>query len=264
MKNFICTLLFVLPIFTGLCQSKKTSEQKQIIPSKVYSWRVPDQKFRKDISEVKLFEGSGFDMEYVGMHAFAIVTSKRKTDFQVPSNEEHLLLVKSGTLNISFKDSIRSLGKGSIALLMPEEKYSLVNRQEPLCEYYLMKYRSKSPVNPSRGQSSGGSFVKDWNTLVFRPNERGGTRKYFEKETAMSKRFEMHVTTLNEGLKSHDAHTHRAEEIILIIDNNTEMQIGDQFFKGKAGDVYYLGSNILHGIRNDGTGPCTYFAYQFE
>ena len=80
----------------------------------------------------------------------------------------------------------------------------------------------------------------------------------------MSKRFEMHVTTLNEGLQSHDPHTHAAEEIILIIDNQAEMQIGDRFLKGKAGDVYYVGSNVLHGIRNDGTVPCTYFAYQFE
>jgi (S)-ureidoglycine aminohydrolase len=74
----------------------------------------------------------------------------------------------------------------------------------------------------------------------------------------------MHVTTLKEGLKSHEPHTHRAEEIVLMIDNKTEMQIGDRFFKGGAGDIYYLGSNVPHAIRNDGKGTCTYFAFQFE
>ena len=46
---------------------------------------------------------------------------------------------------------------------------------------------------------------------------------------------------------SHAAHTHSAEEIILIIDNKTEMQIGDKFYKGDTGDIYYIGSNISHG-----------------
>jgi (S)-ureidoglycine aminohydrolase len=80
----------------------------------------------------------------------------------------------------------------------------------------------------------------------------------------------MHVTALNAGLKSHDPHTHRAEEIILLLEDTseskskTEMQIGQNFFKGEAGDVYYVGSNILHGITNTGSDQCRYFAFQFE
>jgi (S)-ureidoglycine aminohydrolase len=89
-------------------------------------------------------------------------------------------------------------------------------------------------------------------------------KSYFERPTAMCRRFEMHVTTLKEGLKSHDPHTHRAEEIIVVISNETQMQIGSNFYKAKAGDIYYLGSNILHGIQNAGKGNCSYFAFQFE
>jgi (S)-ureidoglycine aminohydrolase len=80
----------------------------------------------------------------------------------------------------------------------------------------------------------------------------------------MLKRLEMHVTTLNAGLKSHAPHTHAAKEIIVMMEGNTEMQIGEKFFKGKEGSVYFLESNILHGITNLGTAPCTYFAIQFE
>ncbi len=116
----------------------------------------------------------------------------------------------------------------------------------------------------ARGQASGGSFVKDWNKIPFKPHDKGGIRNYFEKETAMSKRFEMHVTTLKEGIKSHEPHTHRAEEIVLVIENKTEMQMDDKFYKGGPGDIYYLGSNVSHAIRNDGKGTCTYFAFQFE
>jgi len=80
----------------------------------------------------------------------------------------------------------------------------------------------------------------------------------------MQKYFEIHVTTLKEGLRSHDPHTHRAEEIVLMIEGDTEMQIGEKFYKGKTGDFFYLGSNVLHAIRNEGTKSCMYFAIQFE
>ena len=80
----------------------------------------------------------------------------------------------------------------------------------------------------------------------------------------MCKRFEMHVTTLKEGLKSHDPHIHRAAEIIIVIDGNTEMLIGDKLYKGEKGSVYYLPSNVLHGIQNKGVTTCSYFAFQFE
>lgn len=74
----------------------------------------------------------------------------------------------------------------------------------------------------------------------------------------------MHVTTLLPGLESHDSHTHKAEEIILIIEGNTGMLIRNGQYKADAGDLYYLGSNVLHGIKNIGTVPTTYFAYQWE
>ena len=80
----------------------------------------------------------------------------------------------------------------------------------------------------------------------------------------MQKRFEMHITTLKEGLSSHDPHTHRAEEIILMINGETEMLIGDKNYQGKTGDFYYAGSNMLHGIKNIGQAACMYFAIQFE
>jgi (S)-ureidoglycine aminohydrolase len=92
----------------------------------------------------------------------------------------------------------------------------------------------------------------------------GGRRDYFERPTAMQKRFEMHVTTLKEGIRSHDPHTHRAEEIVLMIEGDTEMQAGEKNFKGKTGDFFYLGSHVIHAIRNEGTQPCMYFAFQFE
>ena len=59
-------------------------------------------------------------------------------------------------------------------------------------------------------------------------------------------------------------HNHLEEAVDIILEGILEMQIGEKFAKGKTGDFFYLGSNILHGIRNVGTKPCMYFAIQFE
>lgn len=234
--------------------------QLPIIASKKYSWVTPTIESQPNLRTAVIFEGSAHDMEYLQMSANELASN---TSMSVPNNEEHLLLVKEGTIGITIKDRTSSIGSGSIALLMPNEKFDLRNVGNTPCTFYLMKYRSKSPLNKTAAEKEV-SFVKDWNEIAFKPHDRGGIRNYFEKTTPMSKRFEMHVTTLNEGIKSHEPHTHRAEEIVLIIDNKTEMQIGDQFYKGGTGDIYYLGSNVPHAIQNIGTGTCTYFAYQFE
>ena len=200
-------------------------------------------------------------MEMMQM-TYNMLWSSDKRSYRVPSDEERLLLVRDGTLKISMNDSTWLIEGGSVALLMPDQNYELGNAMSDTCTFYLLSYHSKL-ADRSPGTLAGGSTVKDWNKIVFQPHDKGGIRRYFDRPTAMCKRLEMHVTTLNKGLKSHDPHTHIAEEIVLIISGETEMQIGDKFYKGGAGVVYFLGSNVPHAIRNDGENPCTYFAFQF-
>ncbi len=246
-------LIFLLPV---VCFG-----QLPVIASKKYSWVTPTAESQKNLKASIIFEGAAHDMESIQMSANTL-GSNDKITLRVPYNEEHLLLVKEGKLSITIQDKTWSVGPGSIALLVRGEDFKLQKAGDDSCNFYLMKYRSKLPINKTA--ASEGSFVKDWDEIVFKPHDKGGIRNYFEKATPMSKRFEMHVTTLKEGIKSHDPHTHRAEEIVLVIDNKTEMQIGDQFYKGGTGDIYYLGSNVPHAIQNIGTGTCTYFAFQFE
>lgn len=241
------------------------------VASGVYSWEEPGTKAGRNLLTHRIFEGSVHDFSFMAMDACSLVPSdKVATRVTVPANEEQLLMIKSGMLNISFGDSSWSIGPGSIALLMPGEKYSIQTSGKAAANFYTMRYRSKKPIDMARGRAAGGSFVRDWNKLRFRAHDRGGVRSYFQRPTAMSARFEMHVTTLKPKLKSHEPHTHRAEEIILMMDDGgdgksrTEMLIGDNSFQGGAGDLYYIGTNLLHGIRNIGEVECSYFAFQFE
>ena len=245
-------LLFLLLILPAISNAQLDS-----VASRSYQWINPAKT-------TVLFEGSTYDFEWMQMSARRITVGKKTLKAEVPKNEEQLLIVKSGTIQIRFHDSTFNIEPGSIALLLPGEKYTLNNPGSSVTDYYLMKYRSKLPPDTERGKNAGGSFVKNWDKIQFNPHDRGGVRNYFNRATAMSKRFEMHVTTLNGGLRSHDPHTHRAAEIILLREGNTEMQIAQNFFKGKGGDFYFVESNLLHGIRNEGTTACMYFAFQFE
>lgn len=238
-------------IFTCILFPFAVVAQQDSVLSEKYSWKEPPGQKHKNIFPVVVFEGKVHDMEWLQMGAAVIIPLSEKNDMEVPVNEEHLLIIKSGSMTLIIKNSTYTIGAGSIALLMPGETYSIQSKDNDSCRYYVMKYRSKLPVNTERGKTSGGSLIKNWNIIQFKPHDKGGRRDFFERPTAMCKRFEMHVTILKEGLKSHDAHRHRAEEIVLIIDGKTEMQIGDKFYKGDSGDVYYLGTGVLHRIRNE-------------
>lgn len=254
MKKIITILTFLFPLVIFA--------QQDTVVAKLYKWKDPVPG-KNNISSAILFRGSTIDLASVQMTANRISYAKMKTSLQ-HSSKESLLIVRSGSLIISMKDSSWTVGKGSVALIMPEENCSLQSATKSPCEFYLMTYQSKLPADPSRAVNTGASEVVDWNKVVYKPNDKGGTRKFLERPTAMLQRLEMHVSTLNPGLKSHDPHTHRAAEIILVLEGNTEMLIGNTYYKGNAGDVYYMAPYVLHGIRNDGKEACTYFAFQFQ
>ena len=251
--------LLAIVFFAPLC----ALVQQDSVLSGVYNWKEPDAITGNKISSTVLLEGKTHDFKWMQLTANSLNPSSVRIKQMVPKNQEQLIIVKTGTLQIGLGDSSFALNAGSVAVLLPGEKI-LLNSSQP-CSFYVMKYQSKAPKDTERGKKNGGSFIKFWEAIPFKPNNNGGGRRdFFEQPTTMQNRFEMHATTLKEGMRSHAPHTHSAEEIILMIEGDTEMQIGEKFVKGKTGDFFYLGSNVLHGIKNIGTKPCMYFAIQFE
>jgi (S)-ureidoglycine aminohydrolase len=253
MKKFYLNIIFLIPFLTAI--------HYEPVSSGVYDWKTPSKNVSKNISASVLFEGSAHEMEWLQMNANALAKSDKPIKIEIPKNEEHLYIIRKGTIDVTLNNSSYSLAKGSILVLFPGEKLSIQNKQSNSCEYFVMKYRTQLPIDKEK---AGSSFVKDWNKIEFNPNDHGGVRSFFERPTAMLKRLEMHVTTLNAGSNSHAPHKHPAKEIIVMMEGNSEMQIGEKFFKGKEGSVYFMESNVLHGLKNTGTTPCTYFAIQFE
>jgi (S)-ureidoglycine aminohydrolase len=239
------------------------SAQSDTVVSRVYTWN--DLKVQKQDSRERrqIAEGSGSALSYMEWHATTIEAGK-SPHAPHKHEEEELLIVKEGQLKVTIEDSSKILGPGSIALFTPGDQHGFLNVGSTNATYYVLRYKSKAPVDMERAKQAGGSFMVKWNDISFKPHDKGGIHNFFERPTAMLKRFEMHVTTLNAGIKSHDPHTHSAEEIVLLIKGNTQMQIGTSLQKANTGDLIYLSSNILHAIQNTGEEPALYFAFQWQ
>lgn len=253
----IAFLVVFLFVFSTLSMAEK-------VESKVYSFSKATVEKTSSGEKRQLIDGETTHLENFEIHTTMLEPGKAPHGSQVHSNSEEIVFVKEGKLEISINSDKKVMGPGSVALIMPGDEHGIANVSDSQATYYIIKYKSKSPIDIDRGKTAGGSVLLDWKSIAFTPHDKGGIRRFFDRKSALSERIEMHATTLNPGIKSHEPHTHAPAEIVIMMDGNTEMEIGGNIYPGKVGDIYFLGSNIPHAIRNTGDKPCMYLAFQWE
>lgn len=211
-----------------------------------------------------LIKGETTHLENFEIHATMLLPGKAPHGSQIHSEDEKIVFVKEGEIKITINEKSKILNAGSVALIMPGDKHGIENAGKTNATYYIIKYKSKQPVASERGKNAGGSMMLQWDSIKFTPHDKGGIRRYFDRKSSMSERIEMHVTTLNPAIKSHEPHTHAPDEIVIMMEGTTEMELGGKTFSGYAGDIFFMGSNIPHAIRNTGSKSCMYLAFQWE
>lgn len=234
------------------------------LASQVYMWSNSPEAKTSTGTRKEIFAGSG---AILSRHAVAAVSiSKNKTiTYQAdPTGDELFFIIKDGPVTVHLNNQHTQLDRGSVVVVLPGDEVSIENKTDKEAAVYEMRYRSIAPPDTERGKKAGASFVMNWKDMVFKPHDKGGVRQLFDRQTVMFNRFDIHVTQLNQGLKSHDPHTHKNEEIILMLEGNAEMQIGTDHQKANPADVVLLGSNVLHNLSNIGQTPCLYFAIQWN
>ncbi len=250
-------------VLLSLILSAGSSLILQPIDSNVYSWKEAAVVKKAGSDQRKLLEGSATDFKHIEVHATTVPAHQAPHPAHRHDDEE-LIIIKEGELTVTIAGKVKTLGPNSIAMMMPGDEHGFENKGDVPATYYVMRYASKEPVDLARGQKAGGSFWVDWKEVPFQPHDKGGVRRMFDRATAMTKRFEMHVTTLNNGLASHPPHTHRAAEMLIMMNNAAESSIDGKLIPNSTGDLTYLESNVPHNITNNTQKPCTYFAFQFE
>ncbi len=245
-----------LLLLTALWASAATA-QVDAVQSGVYRWTDTD-------ATRPILDGVTTPLAHLEIRAVTLAPGQSSPPGPAHDELEALVIVKEGALRVTLEGGQDVLGPGSVAVVLPGDAHGFENAADAPVTYYLFRYRSKAPVDAERGQNAGGSFLVDWNDVTMQETETGGRRQHFDRPTAMFERFEMHVSTLNAGLTNHAAHTHPAEEFVLIIKGEVEMLVGETYQKASPGDIIFLASLIPHALRNIGGGPTEYFAFQWQ
>lgn len=252
---------FSLVLFIMLSANQPLPAQP--LASTVYSWSEAAVVKKPTTEQRKLLEGSGTDFKHIEVHTTKVLAHQAPHPAHTHDDEE-LLIIKEGELTVTIAGRTKTLGPNSVALIMPGDEHGFENKGDVPATYYVMRYESTAPADAARGKQAGGSLMIDWKDVPFQPHDKGGVRRMFDRATTMTKRFEMHVTTLNNGLASHPPHTHRAAEMLIMVNGSAESSVNGKLIPNATGDLTYLESNVPHNITNNSPKPCTYFAFQFE
>ena len=107
------------------------------------------------------------------------------------------------------------------------------------------------------------SSVFDWQKLDVKPTRNGERRAVLDSATMTLDRLACHVTTVNANEAAHDAHRHPDEEIVIVKEGMLEATINGEAQRAGAGSLFFFAANDLHGLRNAGDTPASYFVLRW-
>ena len=214
--------------------------------------------------ERHILTGSTLDLDSLDVRAITLAPNASVESEGTHDDTELFLMVKEGALWVTIGGNSQRLGAGSVAVALPGDRETVLNQGTMPATYYLFTYRSRAPIDLARGKAAGGSFMVSFAELPERATGSGTRRDVLNRPTAMFKRFEAHVSSVNEGLRNHATHSHRADEVMMLTKGEVEMLIGDAHPRAAASDIVFLGSMIPHSLGNVGKGPTQYLVIQGE
>ena len=254
----------IIIIFLLFSSLSLIAQKDDSLLSKVFYWNKLEAMKEDSRVRRQVLEGKTFALSYFEIHASTLEPGKAPHPPHVHDDYEEMMIVKEGQVKITIAGKSKMLGPGSIAFAMPGDEHGIENAGTTQATYFILKYKGKLPMNLERAKQAGGSFMIDWNELKTSNTGKGYRRNFFNRATSQLNQFEMHTTALNADSISHAPHTHVQEEIILILRGNVEMFIDGNLYKGSAGDLYFISSNVPHNLKNIGKEQCEYFAFQWR
>ena len=108
------------------------------------------------------------------------------------------------------------------------------------------------------------SCVFNWANLPVETTKTGAHRTVFNAPTPGLGNFECHITTLNPGESPHPPHRHPDEELMIVKEGTLAALQGDQTNIVTTGGIIFEASNELHGLRNVGLTPATYYVFRIS
>ena len=240
------------------------SSQLTPITSGVFHWNELPVKKEEQRETRKIAEGTTTEFEYFEMHATTQAKGAVPRPPHTQKDIEEVIIIKEGKVKCTIGNKTSVLGSGSVLLIPPLESQAFENVGDGPLSYYVFMFRSRKPMNMDRSNKAGGSLLLNADTIAYTEKDDKGTKKYFDRPTAMCDNYEMHITYLKHKGPSHTAHQHVDTEIILIINGEMEMTVDGKNYKGSDGDLFIAESNKMHQVLNAADKPCSYFAFKWR
>ncbi|HSI76445.1 MAG TPA: cupin domain-containing protein [Lunatimonas sp.] len=238
--------------------------QKEPLPSSVFEYKmIPSESIspgaKKDYVDWSTLFFSSFQVSLK-----TISSNSAVIDEDLDPNSEKLIIIKQGKLGIEGENFKNVMEERSVVLIPQGKNVKFSSETGPEVTYFLIQW--KPDQRKLTAQISENNYPIEpfgYHGMEFKENAKGGRRSIRQDASSTLKELEMHITTLNEGEKSHDPHTHLDEEIILILEGEVEEMINGTPYMLGPGSLIFLASMDPHGIRNSGKGTCEYYAIRF-
>jgi quercetin dioxygenase-like cupin family protein len=256
-KNLLITCVFLL--FQGAVFA-----QRESLPSSVFEYKMIPFERSSSGAKKEYVDWRTLFFESFEVYLKTILSGTASPDEELVANSEKLVIVKEGKLGIEAKDVRSVLEERSVVLIPKETDVKFFSAEGDTVTYFVIQWTAqKGRGYPQRPEPVGVVEYFGYQSMEFRQNAKGGRRSIREAPSVSLKELEMHITTLREGEKSHDPHTHIDEEIILVLEGEVEEMINGTPYRLGPGSLIFLASMDPHGIRNAGNGNCEYYAIRF-
>ncbi len=212
----------------------------------------------------KFLEGTTDEFEFFKAHVTTQQKGAKSKPAHAQKDVEELIIITEGSMRCTIGEKTTVLKAGSVMLIPPATMQAVENAGDGPLTYYVFQFRSKKGVDTIRSNKAGGALLQNIDSLGYTEKDGKGARKYFDRPTAATERFEMHTTTLTKQGPSHAPHQHVETEIILVTEGEAEMIIDGKTYKAGKGDFIIAASGTLHGVSNAANSPCTYYAFKWR
>lgn len=234
----------------------------QTIPSTVYSSGQLSVVNHTGYEVRTLVEGTTRDFSHLIIQAITLPANQPEQPIQ-QLDEEGILIIKAGELTLTLGNKHKTLEPGSIAMIMPGDDYRVENKAAQSLTYYLMRYTSNEMPDLDLYRLVGSSFWVDRTEITSATEHKEGDHRLVTYSSVMSNRIAMQVTTLSPDLGSHPPHTHRAAEILLILNHPVQATINGTLTQAQAGDLIFVESDVSHSFQTISQEGSTYVSIQF-
>ena len=156
-------------IATFLMCSMVLFAQKDTLIGQVFSLKNLPQTVDSSRILTSILRGSATNtLENLRIHYSTLKPKHKLRPSHIQKNDEELIIVREGKLTVTINKKTKTIGAGSILLIMPGDEQVMNNLDTSDVSYYVFIYHSKLPQDSVRADTSGGSLILDWKDTAFK------------------------------------------------------------------------------------------------